>query len=109
MQPMLAAVARYLDPPGTWMLPVGLAGPEALFSLADSRLRPARVVMRIGQPVGADLLLRTAGGDRRVVMDAIGLAIAALTPAGYRGVYADVSRYPQAAQVLRQLGREPSA
>lgn len=108
MQPMLAGVARYLDAPGMWTLPVGLAGPEALFSLEDSTLRPARVTMRIGQPVRADLLLSAAGGDRRVAMDALGLSIAALTPASYQGVYADVNRYPQAAEVLRQVGREPS-
>src|SRR3954453_11349470 len=29
MQPMLAAAAPYLDAPGSWILPVGLTGPES--------------------------------------------------------------------------------
>ena len=36
MQPMLPGVARYLDVPGTWALPVGLTGPEALFPVDEA-------------------------------------------------------------------------
>ena len=104
MQPMLPGVGRYLDVPGTWILPVGLAGPEALFSVEDSTLRPARVVLRIGRSFRAGDLLKRAAGDRRVAMDAIGLSIASLTPPAYRGVYADPDRFPQARDVLDDLG-----
>jgi 1-acyl-sn-glycerol-3-phosphate acyltransferase len=104
MQPMLPGVGRYLDVPGTWILPVGLAGPEALFSVEDSTLRPARVVLRIGRSFRAGDLLKRAAGDRRVAMDAIGLSIASLTPPEYRGVYADPDRFPQARHVIEDLG-----
>jgi hypothetical protein len=60
--------------------------------------------MRIGRSFGADDLLKRAAGDRRVAMDTIGLAIAGLTPPAYRGVYADPDRFPQAKQVLEDLG-----
>ena len=102
MQRMLPGVARYLEVPGTWVLPVGLAGPEALFSVSDSTLRPARIVMQLGRPFRADALLACAGQDRRLAMDAIGLAIAELIPAGYRGVYENSHEFPEAGDVLRQ-------
>lgn len=88
MQPMLPGVARYLDLPGTWILPIGLAGTETLFAVEDSTLRPARVRMHVGEAIRADDLLHSARGDRRAVMDAIGHAIAQLVPLPYRGVYA---------------------
>ena len=34
-------------------------------------------------------------------MDAVGLAIAALLPPAYRGVYGDPARFPDAARILR--------
>ena len=100
MHHMLPGVARYLEVPGTWMLPVGLAGPEALFAVADSTLRPARVVMQLGCPIRADALLTCADDDRRVVVDAIGLAVAELVPPGYRGVYDNAEDFPGAREVL---------
>jgi 1-acyl-sn-glycerol-3-phosphate acyltransferase len=102
MQPMLAGVARYLDVPGTWVLPVGLAGPEALFPVDGSGLRPACVMMQLGSPIRADALLASAGGDRRLVMDAIGLAVAELLAPPYRGVYGYADHFPDASAVLRE-------
>ena len=67
MQPMLAGVARYLEVPGSWVLPVGLAGPEALFPIDGSRLRPARLTLQLGRPIRAEALLARASGDRRRV------------------------------------------
>jgi 1-acyl-sn-glycerol-3-phosphate acyltransferase len=87
MQWMLPAVARYLDVPGTWVIPVALTGPETLFPL-EGALRPACVTMRIGAGVRAEDLFAGADGDRRIVVDAIGKAIAAGLPPSYRGVYA---------------------
>ncbi len=100
MQPMLSGVARYLDVPDTWVMPVGLAGPETLFSIESATLQPARVVMRVGRPIRAVSLLAQAAGDRRTVMDAIGLAVAELIPPEYRGVYRDPARLPAAIRVL---------
>jgi 1-acyl-sn-glycerol-3-phosphate acyltransferase len=90
MQPMLTGVARYLDVPGTWVVPVGLTGPESLFPVDSATVHPSRVVMRIGTPLRAAELLAGARGNRRGVMDAIGRAIAGLLPPGYRGVYGDM-------------------
>lgn len=85
MQPMLPGVARYLDVPGTPILPVGLTGSEKLFPIGEAGIRPARVTMRIGPPLDAAGLLPT--GDRRAAMDTVGHAIAELLPPAYRGVY----------------------
>lgn len=100
MQPMLAAVARYLDAPGTWVLPMALTGPDQLFPIDGAMLRPAQVVMQIGCPFPADALLSAAGGDRRVAMDAIGLAISRLLPDSFRGVYAAEAEFARARQAL---------
>jgi 1-acyl-sn-glycerol-3-phosphate acyltransferase len=100
MQQMLSAAARYLDVPGTWIMPAGLIGSEALFPVGVSTIRPARVVLQLGRPIPADALIKRADGDRRLVMDAIGLAIAEALPSEYRGVYADADSVPEANSVL---------
>ena len=105
MQPMLPAVARYLDVPGTWVLPAGLTGPEALFPLEGSGLRPARLVLHLGHPFRASALLEKAADDRRLIMDTIGLAVAALLPNEYRGVYRNADNFPEAMSVLRHVQR----
>jgi 1-acyl-sn-glycerol-3-phosphate acyltransferase len=101
MQPLLAGVARYLDDPHTWVVPVGITGPESLFPVDAATVHPARVTMRIGTPVRAGHLFDRAGGNRRVVMDAIGLAIAELLPPPYGGAYADADAHPDANEALR--------
>lgn len=88
MQRLLPGVARYLDVPGTWILPVGIAGSEALFPIDEGSLNPVRIEVRIGAPIQAGVLRERSGGNRQRVMDAIGLAIAALLPPKYRGAYA---------------------
>lgn len=57
--------------------------------------------MRLGRPFPADVLVRGAAGNRRVVMDAIGLAVAELVPVAYRGFYGDAGRFPAAVDALR--------
>lgn len=103
MQSMLAGVARYFEVPGTWVLPVGLAGSESLFPVDGSALRPARVTLQVGRAVSADALLARADGDRRLIMDAIGLAVAGAVPPAYRGVYQNAADYPAALSVLNDL------
>ena len=100
MQRMLPAVARYLEVPDLWVLPVGLAGSEALFPVGDTTIRPTRVVMQLGSPIRAEALFARAAGDRRLVMDSIGLAIARLVPPSYRGVYEHDDDFPEAKDVL---------
>jgi len=87
MQPLLIGVVRYFDEPGTWILPVGIVGTETLFPVGEDTLHPVRVSVCVGQPIGADSLLAKTGGDRRLLMDAIGVAIAELLPVEYRGAY----------------------
>jgi 1-acyl-sn-glycerol-3-phosphate acyltransferase len=87
MQRMLPAAARYLEGPPAWVLPVGLTGPEALFPIDGARLQPTRITMTVGRAIRSEALLAPAKGNRRAVMDRLGLAIAQLLPAEYRGVY----------------------
>ncbi len=99
MQRLLPAVARYLEAPGAWVVPVGLTGAERLLPVAGGRIDPASVRVQIGTPMPAQSLL-AASDDRRVVMDAIGLAIAEQLPPGYRGVYRDIADFESARAVL---------
>jgi 1-acyl-sn-glycerol-3-phosphate acyltransferase len=108
MQRMLAAVARYLEVPGASVVPTGLTGSEALLPVDGSALQPARVTMTIGQPLRADALLSASDGNRRVAMDAVGLAIAQLLPPKYRGVYADIDDFSEAWSVVRTVARVSS-
>jgi hypothetical protein len=98
---MLAGVARYLETPGTWVLPVGLAGSEALFPIGDVTVRPARVYLSIGTPVRADRLASVTDGHRQTVMDVVGLMISELLPQRYRGIYARPNEFENAAQAVR--------
>jgi 1-acyl-sn-glycerol-3-phosphate acyltransferase len=104
LQPMLPGVARYLQAPGTWIVPIGLTGSERLFPVDSPSVHPSRIVVRIGVPVASDALREHARGDRRVIMDAIGLAIASLLPPSYRGVYADAAGFHEAKRVLDAAG-----
>jgi 1-acyl-sn-glycerol-3-phosphate acyltransferase len=87
MQPMLAGVTRYLEVPGTMVLPVGIIGTEALFPIDDDALHPVRVEVRVGRPIAAQEIHERCAGERQEMMDEIGRAIAALLPPEYRGAY----------------------
>jgi 1-acyl-sn-glycerol-3-phosphate acyltransferase len=94
MQPLLAGVTRYLEIPGTVVLPIGIVGTEALFPIGEDTLHPVRVEVHVGCPIDALQLREDAGGDRRVMMDTVGLAVAALLPPEYRGAYGDAVAEP---------------
>jgi 1-acyl-sn-glycerol-3-phosphate acyltransferase len=87
MNPMLAGASRYFEGPGTWVVPLGITGPEQLFPVDASTTQPACVQVRIGEPIQASALFTRAGADRKRVIDAIGSAVAELLPSQYRGVY----------------------
>jgi 1-acyl-sn-glycerol-3-phosphate acyltransferase len=87
MQRLLPGVARYFDSPGTLILPVGIAGSEALFPIDEGSLNPVPIQVCIGAPIDADALRGRAAGSRQRAMDAIGRSIAAVLPPRYRGVY----------------------
>jgi 1-acyl-sn-glycerol-3-phosphate acyltransferase len=87
MQPFLPGTARYLDLPGTWVLPIGISGTEKLFPIDGAALHPVPVEMNIGRPMLASDLQDRFRRDRRLTMDCIGHAVAGLLPAAYRGVY----------------------
>lgn len=89
LQPMLAGATRYLDGPGTYVLPVGITGTEALFPVGGETLHSVRTVARVGPPIKASVLREHAGEDRRIMMDTIGLAIAELLPPEFQGAYGD--------------------
>lgn len=88
MQRLLPGVARYLESPGTWILPVGITGSEALFPMDEGSLNPVAIDVRAGAPIEAAVLRERTRGNRPLIMDAIGQSIASLLPRAYRGVYA---------------------
>ena len=89
MQRLLPGAARYLELPDTWVVPMALTGTDHLFPLNEDSLNPVRLTLRIGPPLAASDLERTAGGDRQQLMDAVGCAIATLLEPEYRGFYQD--------------------
>jgi len=88
LQRLLSGAARYLELEDTWILPVGVTGTEALFPVDAEELHRVSVRVHLGAPIAAATLRAESHGDRQRMMDAVGAAIAALLPAGYRGVYA---------------------
>ena len=102
MQRLLPGAARYLEFPDTWVLPVGLAGTERLFPIGVESLSPVRITMRIGRPVPASVLYEGASGNRRLIVDYLGMAIAELLAPEYRGVYGDDAPRDERADRLHQ-------
>jgi len=88
MQPLLPAVARYLEHPGSVIVPVGILGTEHLIAVGDDQLHPSCVQITIGAPIESEELAQRAGGRRARMAELVGRAIAALLPPAYRGAYA---------------------
>jgi 1-acyl-sn-glycerol-3-phosphate acyltransferase len=89
MQRALPAVTRYLDAPDARLVPVGITGTEHLVPVDDERVHRAHVRVRIGRAATAASLVERSDGNRRLMMDAAGVAIARLLPPAYQGAYAD--------------------
>jgi 1-acyl-sn-glycerol-3-phosphate acyltransferase len=89
LQPLLTGAARYFEGPDAWVLPVGIVGTDAMFPIGEDVLHRVRIEIQVGRPFGAGFLQKLAGGDRQVMMNAIGLAIAKLLPVEYQGAYRD--------------------
>jgi 1-acyl-sn-glycerol-3-phosphate acyltransferase len=106
MQRFLPGVARYLEPASAWVLPIAIAGTHRLFPIDGETLTPVPLAVHIGRPVAAADLRRAARGDRRLMMDALGYAVAALLPLEYRGVYAHADateRHREASRLAESL------
>lgn len=104
MQQTLTAVTRYFDG-DVLLLPVGITGTERLFPVGDETIHPSRIVVHAGRPISADDLRAQAGGDRRLMMDTLGIAIAGLLPEPYRGVYGNgVADFARARELMATLG-----
>lgn len=87
LQRLLPGAARYLELPNTLAVPVALAGTERLFPISEEGLRPGPISLTVGQSILVRDLEERARGDRRVMMDELGYAIADLLPPQYRGAY----------------------
>ena len=103
LQLMMKGVDRYLDPAGTWVMPVGITGSDEMYPIGDDTLYPVRIVVTLGRPVDAQVLRDRCGGDGRVMMDAVGLAIASLLPPDYRGTYDDAADLGEARAAFDDL------
>jgi 1-acyl-sn-glycerol-3-phosphate acyltransferase len=103
LQQMMKGVDRYLDPPGTLVMPVGIVGSDEMYPIGDDTLYPVRIVVSLGKPVDAGTLRERSKGDGRVMMDAVGLAIANLLPPEYRGTYANAADLEDARAVHADL------
>ena len=104
LQQMLSGVSRYLDPDGTWILPIGITGTEELFPVGEDTLHPVEAIARVGAPIDAAALRERSHGDRRLMMDVVGLAIAELLPEDYKGVYGpEGDGLEEASAVLRTV------
>ena len=104
LQQLLTGVTRYFDGPDTWILPVGITGSETLFPIGEDAIHPVRAVARAGVPIRAGALRDRAEGDRRLIMDVVGLAIAAVLPPETEAPYSDqAADLPDARRLLRIL------
>ncbi|MGE0865218.1 MAG: lysophospholipid acyltransferase family protein [Vicinamibacterales bacterium] len=107
MGELLPGAFRYLELPGTWVVPIGLTGSEQLYGIDSPTVQSAQIEVTIGAPTMAAALLTAAGNDRALAMHATGTAIASLVPAKYRGVY-EAPKYEGAAAVWTACSMRPS-
>jgi 1-acyl-sn-glycerol-3-phosphate acyltransferase len=103
MQPLLPGAARYLEASDAWVLPLGITGTERLFPIGEDSVNAVTITFSVGRPVPARRLVARARGNRRLIVDCIGVAIAMLLPCEYRGVYGDANLHKSARWLCRQV------
>jgi 1-acyl-sn-glycerol-3-phosphate acyltransferase len=89
MQRALPAVSRYLEDSDSLIVPVGIAGTEALVPVDIELLYPTCVTVTLGKPIEPSSLRRKTRQNRTLALDVVGLLIAGLLPPAYRGTYGD--------------------
>lgn len=87
MQRALPAIVRYFEEPGVAVVPVGISGSERLVPIGEERAHRTTARARIGRAALSQDLSAACGGNRKLMMDAVGIAIARLLPPSYQGVY----------------------
>ena len=100
MQRLLSGASRYIPSTNAWVLPIGLTGTERLFPIGVEALRSVPLTLRVGKAVRAEELHDRCRGDRRLMMDCVGYAIAALLPEDYRGVYGSHAGQDETAKLV---------
>ena len=69
------------------IFPVGVTGTEKLVPVGEERLHRMTARVTVGKPALSGDLESACDGNRRLMMDVVGAAIARLLPPEYRGVY----------------------
>jgi len=84
-------------------MPAGIVGSDEMYPIGDDTLYPVRIVVALGRPVDAQRLRERCNGDGRVMLDAVGLAVASLLPPEYRGAYDESADLGEARAVFAEL------
>ncbi len=87
MQRILSATVRYLDNPGTIIIPFGLWGTEQLMPIKDNSIYRSKAMIHLGMPIDASDLIKQCQNNRMMLADTIGYLISDLLPTEYQGVY----------------------
>jgi hypothetical protein len=104
MQRTLAAIVRYFEDPGTLLYPVGITGTQHFVPVGEEKLHRTVACAAIGRPAAANDLAHACDGNRRLMMDVVGAAVARLLPEGYRGVYsASEPEFDNARHIAREV------
>jgi 1-acyl-sn-glycerol-3-phosphate acyltransferase len=89
MQRTLTAITRYCEEPSVLVYPLGISGTERLVPVGEERAHRTTARITVGKPALSGDLSAACDGNRRRMMDVVGVAIARLLPPEYRGVYAE--------------------
>jgi 1-acyl-sn-glycerol-3-phosphate acyltransferase len=88
LQTTLPGTSRYFESTPGWILPVGIVGTDRMFPVGEDTFHPGPLRVSVGQPLDVRALVERSEGNRRLMMDVVGIAIAAELPESYRGAYA---------------------
>ncbi len=87
MQRILSATVRYLDHPGTIIIPFGLWGTERLMPIKGNSIYRSTAMIHLGNPISSPALLERCRNNRMIFADTIGYLISDLLPTPYKGIY----------------------